>query len=481
MGVGRRAVLGGVACLAGAALMPRRPAAAATEAKVVIVGAGLAGLTAAYELSKAEVRATVFEGSTRLGGRCFSIRSFPGQIAEHGGEFIDSGHEAIRSLAMALDLTLDDVVAAQPGNSGSLYDFGGYSLAQAQKDYAALYPIIQDQAKRIGDYSYKGSNRFARALDRMSLADWIAAYVPGGRSSRLGQLIENAISEEYAADATILSGLAPAPLFAPNTQTGFNLYYVSSDQRYHVRGGNDQIPRLLGEKLGDAVQTGIALVAVTRLPDGRVRLALSRDSQMLEVVCDRVILALPFAVLRQLDIAGAGFQPLKRRAIETLGMGASTKFQLRFRDRVWHAAGCSGEIRLRSDLFQTTWDVTRAQPGESGILNFWSGGSRAERSAALDPQELAQSCLAASEKLLPGLTAAWTGEMTRDAWRSNPWSLGSYAFQPIGYATSLSGIEALPEGNCFFAGEHTASESGFLNAAVESGQRAAAEVLASLK
>jgi monoamine oxidase len=481
-GIERRAVLRGAASIAGAALLPRLPALAAAEARVAVVGAGLAGLTAAHDLFKAGLKPTVYEGSTRVGGRCYTIRSFPNQVAEHGGEFIDSTHDAIRGLAAALELQLDDLLAAEPKNSTSLYAFGGgYSVAQAQKDYAALYPLIQDQAKQIGDFSYKESNLFARTLDHITLAEWVTRYVPGGRASKLGQLIENAITEEYAADATAVSGLTPAPLFAPNTRTGFNLYYPGSDQRYHVRGGNDQIPRLLGEKLGDAVQTGAALVAVGRLPDSRIRLALNRDSRIIEAAYDRVILALPFSILNQLDTSKAGFRPLKRRAIATLGMGSSTKFQLRFRERVWLAAGCAGEIRLQSDLFQTTWDVTRAQSGDSGILNFWSGGRQAERSAALDPVDLAQSCLAEAERLLPGLTAAWTGEMTRDAWRDNPWSLGSYSYQPLGYATALSGIEAEPEGNCFFAGEHTARQSGYLNAAVETGQRAAKEVLASLK
>ncbi len=477
--IGRRAMLAGAAA---ALVVPRLSALAASEAQVAIVGAGLAGLTAAHDLARAGVRATVYEGSTRLGGRCFSIRSFPDQIAEHGGEFIDTDHTAIRKLAEELQLPLDDVLAAQPSGTTSLYAFGnGYSLAQAQRDYVALYPVIQSQAKQIGDFSYRGASKVARALDRISLGDWIAKYVPGGRASNLGKLIEDAITEETAADATALSGIVPAPLFAANKRNGFNLYYDSSDQRFHVRGGNDQIPRLLGEKLGDAVQTGTALLSVARAPDGRVRLGLSRDSQVFDKTFDRVILALPFSTLRSLDTAGAGFHPLKRRAIDTLGMGSSTKFQLRFRERVWLAAKCAGEIRLRSDLFQTTWEVTRAQPGTAGVLNFWSGGRQADRSAALDPQELAQRCLAEAEKLLPGLTAAWTGEMTRDPWRRNPWSLGSYSYQPIGYATTLSGIEAEPEGNCFFAGEHTAEQSGYLNAGVETGQRAAREVLASLR
>ena len=94
----RRAALRGAASLAGMALLPRLPALAAAEARVAIVGAGLAGLTAAYELSKAGLKPDVYEGSTRLGGRCYSIK-FPGQIAEHGGEFINHGHYAIQDLA----------------------------------------------------------------------------------------------------------------------------------------------------------------------------------------------------------------------------------------------------------------------------------------------------------------------------------------------------------------------------------------------
>ena len=117
------------------------------------------------------------------------------------------------------------------------------------------------------------------------------------------------------------------------------------------------------------------------------------------------------------------------------------------------------------------------------MLCFWSGGWQAERAGALDCHELAKRCLAEAEELLPGLTAAWTGEMTRDAWQTNPWSLGSYSYLPIGYATTMFGIEKEPEGNCFFAGEHTedkAVDCGYLNAAVVTGRRAAKEALQSL-
>ncbi len=483
--LGRREVLGGLAALGAAASLAPRPARAATGARVAVVGAGLAGLTAAYDLMQAGIAATVFEGNTRLGGRCFTIRDVfaQGQIGEHGGEFIDTDHHQIRRLARDLGLTLDDVLAAQPAGSDALYFFDGqpYSVAEAARDYLPVYPIVQRQVRALGNFGYRHANAFARALDGISVAQWVELYVPGGGTSKLGRLINNAISEENAADATTLSGISVPGLFAPDPRAGFDLYYTGSDQRFHVHGGNDQIPTLLGAALAPHIQTGTALVAITQFGDGRVRLSLSRDSVVFDQVFDRVILALPFAVMRVgVDYSRAGFRPLKQQAIQLLGMGNSVKFQLQFTGRPWHAAGCTGEIRLETPGYQTTWDVTRAQPGSDGVLNFWSGGAQGTYAGSIDAARLARENMAAAAKLIPGLAAAWTGRMTRDVWARNPWSLGSYSYQPIGYATTVAGIEPEPEGNCFFAGEHTAVNYGYLNAGVSSGQRAARQVLASL-
>ena len=483
--IGRRAVLTGAA--AGAALLSLPPvsALARSEARVAVVGAGLAGLTAAYDLKRAGVNATVFEASTRLGGRCYSGRGrfAEGQIVERGGEFIDTDHLAIRGLARTLGLQLDDVLAAQPAGSKALYIFGGrpYSVAEAARDYRAIYATVQDQSNRLGTVDYRSANAYARALDRLTVADWVARYVPGGRASRLGMLIEDALSEENALDSDQLSAILPPQLFAPDPRDGFNLYYTGSDQRFHVRGGNDQIATRLGAILGEAVQTGTVLTAIARCHDGRVRLTLRRGSHVFDRVFDRVILALPFRVMRDsVDYEDAGFKPLKQRAIRELGMGASVKFQLQFGRRVWHESGCNGEIRRPSPVFQTTWEVTRAQPGTQGILNFWSGGSRAIAAGAAELEELADRCLGDAEPLLPGLSGAWTGRMTRNVWRRNPWSLGSYAAQPPGYASTIFGVEPEPEGHCHFAGEHTSANYGYLNAGVETGQRAAREVIQAL-
>jgi monoamine oxidase len=271
-------------------------------------------------------------------------------------------------------------------------------------------------------------------------------------------------------------------VLAEDPRQNFNLYYTDSDQRFHTRGGNDQIPTRLGERLSARVRTGTKLIAIARRPDGRVRLSLKSDTGVADAIYDRVILALPFSVMRgAVDYSGAGFRPLKVKAIETLPIGASVKFQLQFSQRAWIAQGCTGETRLKSANFQTTWEVTRAQPGASGILNFFSGGTRALNAGALDGAALAAQCLADIEPVIPGLTALWNGRMTKDAWKQNPWSLGSYTYFPPGYQTTVFGVEAEREGNCFFAGEHTSSSPGYMNSAVATGIRAARQVAGSLQ
>ena len=459
-----------------AALLPATGIAATI--KIAIVGAGLAGLTAAYQLKKAGYAPRIYEASSRLGGRCYSARDVfaDGQVAEHGGEFFDTGHTEIIALAKELGLTLDDVLAATPKDLHPIYVSAGkpYTLAQATNDWQPLYPVLRAQAKAIGEPNWRRATPAAKKFDAMTITDWIAAYVPGGAGGQLGELIATAFAEENAADAEEQSALNVIGTLAEDPRDNFDLYYTDSDQRFHTRGGNDQIPTRLGEKLTDNIRTGAKLTAITRMPNGKIRLTFDGAP---EEVFDRVIIAIPFAVMREaVDTDHAGFRPLKRQAIAKLPIGASVKFQLQFTKRAWVPLGCTGETRLPSKYFQTTWEVTRAQPGTSGILNFFSGGSRARAAGALDSQALAAACLHDIEAVIPGISALWNGRMTNDPWHKNPLSRGSYTFYPPGYQTTLLGIEAEPEGNCFFAGEHTAPEPGFMNAGVVSGQRAARQL-----
>jgi monoamine oxidase len=479
----RHVLLGGAA--AGASFLLPLPASAA-QARIAIVGAGLAGLTAAHELKKSfQLNADVYEGNTRVGGRCFTARGIfaQNQIAEHGGELIDTDHFAIRRLAKELGLKLTDVLAATPQGTRAHYRFNGqpYNLAMATRDWRPIYNLVQQQSTAIGNFNYKSSTGTAKFFDSMTIGDWVRIYVPGGRKSQLGQLIENAFTEENALDADQQSALCAIPTLAEDPKDNFNLYYTDSDQRYHIQGGNDQIATLLANEVGARLSTATPLVSIRQLADRRLRLTFANGTGRFDRIYDRVIVAIPFSVMRvAVDFENAGFRPLKVKSINTLLMGVSCKTQLQFTRRKWYNVGCNSEIRMPAVGFDTTWDATRGQPGTAGIFNFFAGGTQAMRAGEMDDTALALLLMKEASSLIPGLDQLWNGLMIKNAWQLNPWSYGSYSTYQPGYQTTVLGIEREPEGNCFFAGEHTASQNGFLNSAVQTGLRAAREVAASL-
>ena len=457
----------------------------AEQSNVVIVGAGLAGLTAAYELKKAGIRASVVEGSPRVGGRCWTERSAfaDGQIAERGGELIDTTHEDIRALAQEFGLPLDDLLAAEPAGSEALafFDGGAYTTADINRDFAQLLPRLAVDSKSLGDDlpTYRKHTAAQRTLDLMSASQWIASRVAGGVQSRLGRLLINAYGEELGGDPDEISAVTVVSLLAGSPEDRFSPY-EESDQRFHIRGGNDQLVTRVASSVDGQIETGSRLVGLARRPDGRYRLTILRDTAEREVIADRVILALPFPLLRSVDLKHAGFGARKMRSINELGMGRNTKLQLQFAERFWVRGNCNGEYRLQG-TFQTTWDVTRAQPGTAGILNFFSGGAAAVAASQGDLTERARESLQELARYTPGIEPHWNGRVIRNAWDRNPWSLGSYALIKLGQYTSFYGVEGEREGNVFFAGEHTSIESqGYLDGAVETGKRAAGEVLASL-
>jgi monoamine oxidase len=456
------------------------------DPRIVIVGAGLAGLTTAYELRKAGIVASIVEGAPRAGGRCLSERRAfsDNQIAERGGELIDTAHDVLIDLAIELGLPLDDLAAAETAGLRSIYHFGGtlYDEASVTRDLRKLWPRLARDARVLGD-AYPTFRRYTPAqarLDRLSCAQWIDTRVDGGRRSRFGQLLANAYTEELGADPDDISAISVVGLLAGTPQDRFSPY-EESDQRYHIRGGNDQLVERMALSIGDNLRTGTRLIALARAADGRVRLTVQRDQAISDELADHVVLAVPFTMLRQVDLRGAGFTSRKRKCIRELGMGRNTKLQLQFTDRPWLNAGANGETRVDGS-YQVSWEVTRGQGGRAGILNFFSGGSAAARAGEGMPEERARDALADLQQLLPGIGTSWNGRVIRNAWDRYPWTQGSYSLLKPGQYTELHGIEDTIEGRVHFAGEQSSMlYAGYMNGALESGQRAAREIIAALR
>jgi monoamine oxidase len=479
----RRDVLAGGAGIAAAAMLsgPLARAIAASAPRVAVVGGGLAGLTCAYRLGQAGIRADIYEASDRLGGRCWSRRGdfVEGQIAEHGGELIDQGHTEIRQLAQELGLKLDNLLSGEANGTEPFYYFDGepYSFDEATDDLKGIWQQLhKDVSAASYPTLYTQSTQRGRELDAMSIADWIDEYVPGGMSSKLGQLLDVAYNIEYGAETDVQSSLNMLYLLAYSGQGQLRIF-GPSNEKYHVRGGNDQIPARLAAALQGQIHTGAELTAIRRNADGTYRLSLSTGP----VTADRVVLALPFSILRDVDYSKAGFSPVKDTAIQELGMGTNSKLHVQFRSRIWNSLGNQGETYADTG-YQNTWEVTRSQPGKAGILVDYTGGEIGAGFGTGSPTERANQFLRQIEPVLPGITSSWNGRATVDFWTAYPWTRGSYSYWKVGQYTKFAGAERQQEGGCHFAGEHTSIDfQGYLNGAVESGERAAGEILAALK
>jgi monoamine oxidase len=398
---------------------------------------------------------------------------------ERGGQLIDQSHTAIRQLAGRLGLQTDNLLQAEPNGSEPLYYFDGqpYSYGQATDDLNAVYQKLHGDLSAAGYPTlYNSFTPRGRQLDQMSIVEWINQTVPGGMGSKLGQLLEVAYTIEYGADANQQSALNLLYLLGFSGQGQLRIF-GPSNEKYAIRGGCDQLPTRLAAPLQGQIELGQQLVAV-RQGGGTVTLTLKQGSRTRTVTLDKVVLALPFSILRSsVDFSGAGFRPLKQTAIRELGMGTNSKLHVQFTDRHWEGLGCNGET-FADTGYQNTWDESRAQGGRSGILVNYTGGTVGAGFGSGTPTKRAQQLLAQLEPLLPGITAKWNGRATVDFWLGNPWSKGSYSFWKVGQYTRFAGVEGEPEGNVHFAGEHTSVNSqGYLNGAVETGQRAAQELL----
>jgi monoamine oxidase len=315
----------------------------------------------------------------------------------------------------------------------------------------------------------------------MSVIDWINESVPGGMNSKLGQLLDVAYNIEYGAESNIQSSLNLIYLLGFSGQGQLHIF-GPSNEKYHVHGGNDQIAHLMAQALAGQINFGQQLTAIQLNSNGTYTLTFASGRATHNVIADKVVLALPFSILRaSVDYSGAGFSDLKKIAISQLGMGTNSKMHVQFTDRHWVSLGCNGETYSDTG-YQNTWEVTRAQAGSSGILVDYTGGNIGASFGSGTPSSRAQQFLSQIEPVLPGITPKWNGKAFIDYWQSYPWTKGSYSYWKVGQYTGFSGMERERQGNCHFAGEHTSIDfQGYLNGAVESGERVVSEILADYK
>ena len=446
---------------------------ASTNAKTVtVVGAGLAGLSAAYDLQRAGWKVTVLEARERVGGRVYSVRSFSnGLVAEAGGEFIDDNHTRMLALAQQFDLKLGRVGSWQ-GQEGDWGSFGGKSgpMSDAKiwgtdlhSEIEKVWVAVSELGKHVPNPDQPQAAREANHLDRQSAADWLEAL----DAHPLAKIyfIQH-IRSEYTTEPERFSLLDLARNAA--------MYYdtLKRQPNWRVIGGNDLIPRALADALPD-VRLSTVVTSISALADG-VIVAHRTGNSYRTISSAFAILAVPLTTARLIR-----FDPplpsAHQRMVDEVSYGAVTKVMIEYRKRFWNDRGWNGRLATDAPIVYT-WHATSHIENEHGILTAYTGGAPGRKLAALSDEERIRVAVAEVEKVFPGSSELIEHTATV-AWANELYTRGSYMALAPGQVTAHWRTLFEPAGRLFFAGEHATAIQGFMEGALESGQRAAANII----
>lgn len=441
---------------------------------IAIIGAGIAGLTAAYQLKKLGINANVYEATGRAGGRILTVENavLDGAYVDFGAEFIDSIHKDLLSLAKELKVDLLDLHADTLISKA--YFFEGKRMEE--KDIVeALQPFAERLTKDIDsipeDLHYNNSEAFQH-LDEQSISEYLKGI---GMDGWLLRFFEMAMEGEYAMEASEQSSLNL--LIMLSTPIAYDEHYHllgNYHEVYKFKGGSQKFIDTLEAQVKEAIHLGWVLKELNKV-ENHYELSFE-GSQKIEVIkADHVVLSIPLKVLPMVKM-NFNFPERKQQWINEAGFGNAVKMAMGFKKRVWREQGFQGYTF--SDQYETTfWDSSQLVDVEGGSLTFAGGGNSAEQLASLSFADIKTKWLSGAEKIYPGVSAEYNDKISKFVWATHPFAKGSYTAYKAGQWSKFAGVEAEPFENILFAGEHcSVAHQGFMNGAAETGRKAAEEI-----
>jgi monoamine oxidase len=439
---------------------------------VLVIGGGMAGLTAARMLAETGFSATVLEASSRVGGRIHTIRE-RGEIIELGAEFVHGRPPELWSLIE--ETSLETYESAGPNLSFEDGHLVAGNKEESEED--SRFAVLEKLE------SYTGPD--------LSFADYLAQH-PVSDELRYGSI--GYVEGFNAADHHVI-GVAALGM----QQTAEDA--IDGDRIFRIRGGYDQLPQFLARKVveaGGALRLD-TLVERVEWANGQVSISTNCAGRPMVFSAKQAVITLPLGVLQQDAVE---FLPVPDAIHEArrLRMGHVLRFTLVFHNEFWRTIATSmpeeplaqrtpSEVTNSAgfsflfafDQMPPVWWTTH--PATSNTLTGWIGGPRSESLANLTSarlgelacQTLAQIFAVPEEFIRSQLIGCHTHDWSRDAL-----ACGAYSYIPAGALDACSKM-TIPAGNTlFFAGEHTDTTGhwGTVHAAMRSGLRAAQQVLA---
>ena len=488
-GISRRGFVKGASISALALGLPKIAFAKdSPKPKIAIIGAGLAGLSAAYHLKKAGLYATVYEASNRIGGRVLTAHGALAEslVTELGGELINSDHDDMKALIEEFGLSLFDRSKIKEENvpeTNYYFESKAWTEEELVKLLGPICAVIAKDAALIE----KDYDKYGPSLDELSVKDYLDKHNDKLTHPVARALLEAGIRVEFGMEPHESSALQL--LYNLPVVEDENLDLLSeSDEIFAVTGGSDRIIVALKNALPEQIVTGQALVQIR---DNESGYALTFSSGKVEQV-DYVVMAIPFTAMRHIKNEVKIPANLRSFILEAT-LGRNEKVIAGFNTRAWRTPqGFSGEV-WAGDGFEEAWDSSARQPEiPSGTLTFFLGGETAMSATMHTAEDNAAALVSSLETYLPGIAPAANKRALQTEWIKNPYTNGSYSTFRPGQLTAFGDyfwIDGESEderqdvrvGNLFFIGEHLSDSSyGFMNGAAETGRLCVASLLRSL-
>lgn len=455
-GFTRREMLQQSLAAAAGVLLSERIGVGQAGRRVVVVGAGFSGLTAAYELSRAGYDVTVVEARGRLGGRIVTFNDFvPGKVVEGGGELIGSNHPTWIAYAERFKLDFLDVTEDEDAEFPIV--LGGTRLGAdaAEALWEELEKVVlsmNGDAARVTDADRPWTTSDADALDRRTLASWIQQLNTSEQCKRAldaMMVADNGVRTEwqsYLANLAMVKG------------HGLEKFWTDTEV-YRCRGGNQQLARRLAAAVGES-RVGLGTPVEAIRDSGRgVTVTLANGKR---IEADDVIVTAPPSVWNKI-----AFEPALPVALVPQ-MGTNVKGLLHVQRQFWRRAELAPDL-LSDGPVNLTWEGTDNQKGPGAALVAFSGGADADTCRSWPAARRFENYLADLEKVYRGIRPAFVKGRFMD-WPSDVWAKASYSFPAPGQVTSLGPLLWADRGRIRFAGEYTSyAFMGYMEGALHSG------------
>jgi len=443
--------------------------------RVLIIGGGMAGLVAAYELKQQGHEPVVLEAQTRVGGRIYTLRSFaPGLYAEAGAMRIPRSHELTLEYCRLFDLPLVPFVM---GNPKALVFIGGERMtaeeANAHPERLPFNLAPTEHGRSAGDL-WEEAITDIRAMVQTGGQDAWPEIVRRYDEYSLYEFLKSRGFSEGAIEFYAVMNFVESDLhnsFVEVLREELGGAYVDMQT---IAGGMDALPNAFYGRLQEEVRFGHEVKAIEQDGDS-VSLRCRIGPDTVSFTGDYAICTVPFSVLRPIEHR---FSREKERAIRQLNYHASTKILLQVRERIWETNDGifdGGATVTDLPVRRLNYPPSDRSTSRGVLLASYTWGQDALQWGAMDEETRIEEALDDVAQIHPRIREVFEGGASH-AWYGDRWARGAFALFAPEQQTALQQAILQPEGRVYFAGEHCSLYHAWIQGSLESGIRAARQI-----